>query len=405
MASASRPRLLYLLPQLPHDPASGAARSTRTICEMLAAFGFEVHAVATTASERAGRADVYEYLKSLGIKPAIERGRTKSQVRPELTFTYRGVEYHLLDVGPRDMFSWEKLHGRQFDLLFDHELHAFKPDLIFTFGGMPGDVKRHERARRQGAKIAFGLRNEHYTQSAGFLAAMDGILTPSRFLSAFYLAETGVASTPLPTPLELEDVLAAEHDPIFITMINPSREKGQMVVARLAEELSLRRPDIPMLIVESRGSGGRLVEAGLLAGFDLRRHENLMMSPPMAQPKEIYLPTRLLLAPSLWKEAAGRVVAEAMINGIPPVVSDRGGLTETCNGAGFTLPMPPEVTPSQALPVESAIVEPWLDLIFRLEGDADFYAQESAKAKAAAQIYHPDLLAPRYVAWFESLLQ
>jgi len=40
-------RILLALPQLPQDPASGAARSTRTMCEMLAAAGAEVHAVAT----------------------------------------------------------------------------------------------------------------------------------------------------------------------------------------------------------------------------------------------------------------------------------------------------------------------------------------------------------------------
>ena len=33
---SSSPRLLMVLPQMPQDPASGAARSMRTICEMLA---------------------------------------------------------------------------------------------------------------------------------------------------------------------------------------------------------------------------------------------------------------------------------------------------------------------------------------------------------------------------------
>jgi hypothetical protein len=58
-------------------------------------------------------------------------------------------------------------------------------------------------------------------------------------------------------------VVAEDHDPILFTMINPSREKGMMVVARLAEELSVHRPDIPLLFIESRGSGVLLVAAGL----------------------------------------------------------------------------------------------------------------------------------------------
>jgi len=46
-------RLLLCLPQMPQDPASGAARSMRTICEMLAGSGWTVRVLATTATERA----------------------------------------------------------------------------------------------------------------------------------------------------------------------------------------------------------------------------------------------------------------------------------------------------------------------------------------------------------------
>jgi glycosyltransferase involved in cell wall biosynthesis len=176
-----------------------------------------------------------------------------------------------------------------------------------------------------------------------------------------------------------------------------------MVLARLAEELSARRPDLAMLIVESRGSAGRLVQAGMAGGFDLRCHENLMFSPAMAQPKEIYVPTRTLLAPSLWQEASGRVAAEALLNGIPPLVSDRGGLPETCNGAGFYLPIPPGITQQQRAPVAAEVVEPWIELITRLEDDADFYREESARALEASAIYRPENLAPRYVEYFRAI--
>jgi len=397
-------RLLLVLPQLPQDPASGAARSTRTMCEMLAAAGAEVRAVATTASERAGHADSLAYLRELGIEPVVLPGHTANRVRPELEFEDRGIYYRLLDVGRRDMHAWQKIVGPQFDRLFDHEIHTFRPDLLLAFGGLPGDQRRYERARRQGLRIVFALRNEGYLKGRDLLASMDGVLTPSQYLTDFYRTAIGIDSTPLPLPMELDDVLAPEHDPIFFTMINPSPEKGLMVMARLAEELSLKRPDIPLLIIESRGSGGKLVQAGMIAGFDLRRHENVMMSPALAQPKEIYVATRALLVPSLWQEPAGRVAAEAILNGIPPLVSDRGGLPETCNGAGFYLPIPPEITPRHRVPVPAAVVEPWIDLIVRLEGDADFYRAESQRAREAGRIYLPENLAPRYVEYFRTIL-
>jgi glycosyltransferase involved in cell wall biosynthesis len=289
-------------------------------------------------------------------------------------------------------------------LMFDDELHSFRPDMLLGFGGMTGDAKRYERAKRQGVKLVFALRNEGYLSNADFFRPMDAILTPSHYLTNVYRTALGVESTPLPIPMELDDVLAEDRDPIFATMINPSPEKGLMFVARLAEELSLRRPDLAMLFIESRGSAGRLVEAGLSAGFDLRRHENLMLSPPVAQPKEIYVATRVLLAPSLWHEPAGRVAAEALLNGIPPLVSDRGGLPETCNGAGFYLPIPPEITPRVTRPVEPEVVEPWIELIARLEDDDEFYREEAERARVAGQLYHPDQLTPRYLEFFRSVV-
>src|ERR1700678_4425932 len=114
-------RILLVLPQLPQDPASGAARSTRTMCEMLAAAGATVRAVATTASERAGHADAVGFLGGLGIDPQVHPGRQKGSDRPELEFVDRGVHYTLLDVGWRDMHAWQKVLGTQFDHIFDRE--------------------------------------------------------------------------------------------------------------------------------------------------------------------------------------------------------------------------------------------------------------------------------------------
>jgi glycosyltransferase involved in cell wall biosynthesis len=253
-------------------------------------------------------------------------------------------------------------------------------------------------------KIVFTLHNEGYLSSADFFRGVDAVLTPSQYLSGVYRTALGIDSTTLPVPIELDDVVVETRDPIFTTMINPSPEKGLMLVARLAEEMSRQRPDLAMLFIESRGSAGRLVQAGLAGGFDLRRHENLMLSPPVPQPKEIYAATRVLLVPSLWNEPAGRVAAEAMLNGIPPLVSNRGGLPEICQGAGFFLDIPPEITPSFSRPVEPEVVQPWIDLIARLEDDEEFYQWHSTLARQFSRIYHPDQLIPRYLEFFQTVL-
>ncbi len=397
------PRLLLVLPQLPQDPASGAARSTRTICEMLAGAGFDIHAIATTATELSQQASSLPFLTAMGITPDVlpagKRGR-----RPELLFEYRRVHYRLLDVGHRDMHGWQKIHGSQFDGMFDDELSAFRPDVILCYGGLPGDVARYERARRRGVRIVLALHNEGYLVEADFFRSFDATLAPSCYLANVYRSKVGIEPVTLPIPIDLEDVITSERDPIFTTMINPSPEKGLMFMARLADEIGRQRPDLAMLFIESRGSAGRLVQTGLAGGFDLRVHENLMLSPPLPQPREIYGITRVLLVPSLWNEPAGRVAAEAMLNGIPPLVSDRGGLPEICNGAGFVLPIPADVTAQRTVPVERDIVQPWVDLIARMEDDPAFYETQSARAREASRIYQPAELIPRYTEFFRSVL-
>jgi glycosyltransferase involved in cell wall biosynthesis len=167
--------------------------------------------------------------------------------------------------------------------------------------------------------------------------------------------------------------------------------------------LSVRRPDLAMLVIESRGSGGLLVQAGLDGGFDLRRHENLMMAPAVPRPKDLYGPAKVLLVPSL-RDSAPRVVPEAMLNGVPAIVSDRGGLPDLCRDAGFVLPLPPEVNLELRRPVEKEVVEPWVELMIRLEDDAEFYRQASEAALRAGERYRPERLRAEYVDFFVKAL-
>jgi glycosyltransferase involved in cell wall biosynthesis len=237
-----------------------------------------------------------------------------------------------------------------------------------------------------------------------FFDAVDAVLTPSEFLARRYRETLGVESTPLPTPVDWDDVVAPERDPIFATMVNPSVEKGLFFFARLAEEIGKRQPKIALLAIESRGTAGMLLDAGLRGGFDLRRHENIMIGGAVPKPRDIFENTRVLLVPSVWEEPSARVVAEALVNGVPPLVSDRGGLAESANGAGLVLPLPPDLTMETRKPVPPAAVELWLEAIVKLCFDEEFYRQTVERTRAAAAIYRRDSLAPRYVDFFRGVL-
>ena len=100
--------------------------------------------------------------------------------------------------------------------------------------------------------------------------------------------------------------------------------------------------------------------------------------------------------PSLFFESFGRVAAEAMINGIPVVGSNRGALPEVICDAGLTLEIPALYTPETRIAPTPDEVEPWGDAIIRLWDDAEFYDDLSAKSQARAERRQPDVIARQY---------
>ena len=137
----------------------------------------------------------------------------------------------------------------------------------------------------------------------------------------------GLVSTPIDPPIEWLSVLAPVESRAFVTFVNPSLHKGLLLFARLADMLG-RRPDIPILVVQSGHSGGSL---NAIPGVDFGRHR-IMAAPPVPTPAVFFALTRMLVVPSVWAEPFGRVAAEAMINAIPPLVSNRGSLSHVVGG-------------------------------------------------------------------------
>lgn len=395
-------RILLLLPQMPQDPTSGAARTSQTAVEFARQAGFEVRALATTNTESPSPVDSVEYLRSAGCDPEVIPASSRGS--RELRFEQRGISYTLVDTGRFGVGQWEKPHGRHFNRLFEEELESFQPDILFTYGGLPDDVLRQQRARRRGVRVALILNNWGYFQPQ-FFRHIDSVLTPSNFLAQRYRERLGIETTAIPQPIDFDEVVATERDPIFVTMVNPSVEKGLFMFVRLAEELGKWHPKVAVLAIESRATAGMVYRAGLAGGFDLRRHESVMIAPPVPRPRDLYTHMRVLVAPSVWEEPAGRVAAEAVINGVVPLYSNRGsGLEECANGAGFSLPLPDDLTLETRKPVSATAVKPWIDLIERLCFDEPFYQAEVAKTRVAAQMYKRESLQPKYVEFFRQVL-
>jgi len=389
--------VLLLLNQLPFDPTSGAARNVRSQCEVLASAGFEVHALATTATESATALDAREVMRAEGIEPIVERDAALGA--DVMRFTHRAVRYTVLDVRISDPQAWEPRMGRAFDELLRRELESFVPEILLSYGGYPAEVRRRVAARRRGATVVFSLQNLSYLDRRAF-AAVDAVASASQFTTNLYRAKIGLDSTPVIAPFDPEDVVATGGAHKCLTYVNPSRNKGVMFFATLAQELSRARPDLPILIVEARGTGKDLIEAARAGGIDLAHLRNIAVTSAVPRPRMFLGATRVLAVPSVWAEPFGRVAAEALLNGIPPIVSDRGGLPEAAAGGGFVLPLPDDLTPSTPKPVSPDAVRRWRDLIIHLMTDDAEYARASARARSAADRFHPDRLRAEILTFF-----
>ena len=113
--------------------------------------------------------------------------------------------------------------------------------------------------------------------------------------------------------------------------------------------------------------------------------------------------TRIVLLPSLWWENQPLTAIEAMINGIPVIGSDRGGIPETLGHAGLVLPLPARLTPVTRILPAAEEIEPWIEWIIRLWDDQALYDELSIKARNEAQRWHPDRLRPLYAEFFRDV--
>ena len=134
-------------------------------------------------------------------------------------------------------------------------------------------------------------------------------------------------------------------------------------------QLADRRPDIPFVFVESW-----TLTAKEFKNFEERARQlsNVTIRRRTSDIRKVFSTARVLLVPSEWEEAWGRVVIEAGLNGIPSITSARGGLPEAVGQGGLL------VKPEEGLPG-------WEHALAALWDDPELYQQLSNAAHARSQ--------------------
>jgi len=381
------------------DPSNGAARSMRDLLHLLRCAGCTTSSLTGPCIDGRGRghdvvlrAIVNEGLPleenvdpaSSALFASNDRGTPNLLYLPEITSSAE----------PSDV------HREAFLRIAEDLLRATRPDVVLTYGG--GVVGRAivAAAKAAGAAVAFRVSSFRYTKRDLFVDA-DGVLVPAHHVAALYAKRLGLDCMPIASPLDWERTLvgsaANAAGKTALTYVAPTLEKGLPWAARILEELTARRPDIPILVVEGRGS---LVDLAKRLSPAARAH--ITMARTTQDPRLFLEKTRVLLMPS-YREPSGRLAQEAIVNDIPVVASDRDGLVETLSEAGIRLDIPAPYDEHHAAMPSREEVSTWLATIERLWDDSAFYARESARCAKAKVRWAPERLTPEYVRYLLEL--
>lgn len=243
-------------------------------------------------------------------------------------------------------------------------VRAYRPDVVLFQSGLP--VSLAQAVRPTGVPTVIYFRNAEVDDLGGPLDGLNHVrfIANSHFTADFFARTAGVDCDVI-YPLVQADKYRTETHRRNVTFINPHASKGldiALAVARACTEIPFVFLRAWTLSEEEERSLKAAV--GALPNVTLRQSTNDMRS--------VYRDARIVLAPSRWYEAFGRIAAEAHINGIPVVASDRGGLPEAVGPGGIVLD-------------PDGPIGPWIAAVRSLWHEDDAYARHSEAGRAYAR--------------------
>ncbi len=359
------------------DSASGAAQSLRTMLEQLAARGVGCHALTACCFDVPPGPRLAEVMQAQGLRLT---GVIKEINMPVWQGRVAGVDYNAIQFEHQTRHQFSPPEEITYRDMVRIWLEQNRPDVVITFGGLLLDIEIQRCARAAGALLVFYLANPSYGRPETF-SRVDLIITNSQATSAHYQKTLNLQSHSVGLFVDPRRSLAARRDPQFVTFINPLPEKGVSLFLKLLARAAVDAPDMRFLVVESRG---RLADAMQRLALPASLLERVTVLPKQDDISTVYGVTKVLLMPSFWFEAAGRILLEANANGIPVLATDRGGIPETLGGAGCLLPIPERCTQDHwAMPNDDEIL-PWWNELLRLWREPAHYQSMCDLALACA---------------------
>ena len=372
------PKILWVAPFSLHDTSSGAAINCRYMLKGLARLGYEVWACST-----------FVFNTQSGAQQAF--GDLEQQIYHSANNVFVFDEDNIHYVYPKVMQTSElSMTLAECQLFFNtyrQILSEFKPDLVMGYGVSPLAQTCFAEAKAQQLATVYVVSNGTYGNY--LFPNIDLIVTDSHATAQLYAERDEINMVPVGAFFDVKDITAPQHEPRFVTMINPSEHKGVSIFAKLAQVCQQELPQVQFLTVSS---GRPITEVlGLLHEkgkpqvhpFHPSDFKNLHMVDLQEDMRPIYAITSVLVAPSLWFEPWGRCASEAIFNNIPVIAANSGGLSEAMAGGGVLLDTPQHCQEDYLSLPDDEEIRPWVEsLKFFLEHTSD---SDSAELLSTAQ--------------------
>lgn len=209
-------------------------------------------------------------------------------------------------------------------------VRRFRPNVAVVQNGSMVPIARS--LQHEGVPVVLYFRNVEFDEMGGSLKDIRPVtcISNSNFTAQRYFDTYGIKSTVIPPLIEVEKY-RTDSTRENVTLINPSPLKG----GNLAIEIAALCPDIPFVFVQSWKLYDK-THSELVA--KIAQVPNITLLPRTNNMKSVYGRARILLAPSQWEEAWGRVASEAHCSSIPVLGSNQGGLPEAIGSGGIILP-------------------------------------------------------------------
>jgi glycosyltransferase involved in cell wall biosynthesis len=165
---------------------------------------------------------------------------------------------------------------------------------------------------------------------------------------------------PVIPPLIRTDRYITNTSRKHVTFVNPHPFKGCEIVVQLAK----LNPLIPFVFQEAWPLTDEY-KSELLG--KLKEIRNVEFRAPTSDMRTLYSTTKVLIMPSQYEEAWGRVANEAQLSGIPVIASNRGGIPQAVGDGGIIIPYNAKITQWN-----KALLELWND-----EKIYEYYSKKS----------------------------